>query len=147
GRSEMAKALARKNIIAWENANAADVDAIIVTASGCAPTIANYGALLGSEPEWASRAQAMAALATELSVYLHKIGLNVPARDRQLPRVAYQAACSMQHALGIRSEPKALLEAAGFALKPVREEHMLRGSAGHCPVVQPDSSAWLGGRE
>jgi glycolate oxidase iron-sulfur subunit len=147
GRSEMAKALARKNIIAWENANVADVDAIIVTASGCVPTIAKYGALLGSEPEWASRAQAMAALATELSVYLHKMGLNVPARDRQLPRVAYQAACSMQHALGIRSEPKALLEAAGFALNPVREEHMCCGSAGIYSILQPDISAQLRDRK
>ncbi|HEY0185542.1 MAG TPA: heterodisulfide reductase-related iron-sulfur binding cluster, partial [Rhodopila sp.] len=50
GQHDQAMALARANISAW--AREADLDAIVINASGCGTTVKDYGFMFRNEPEW-----------------------------------------------------------------------------------------------
>ena len=62
-------------------------------------------------------------------------------------RVAYHAACSLQHGQGVRVEPKALLRAAGFEVVEPRDGHLCCGSAGTYNLLQPEISGELRARK
>jgi glycolate oxidase iron-sulfur subunit len=134
---------ARRSIDAWL---AADVDAVIVTASGCGTTIKDYGHMLRLDPAYAEKAKRVSAMAKDISEYLVALGLPQTAAPRPLT-VAYHSACSMQHGQNIRSEPKALLTAAGFAVKDVPEGHLCCGSAGIYNILQTDIAMRLRDRK
>jgi 23S rRNA (cytidine1920-2'-O)/16S rRNA (cytidine1409-2'-O)-methyltransferase len=61
--------------------------------------------------------------------------------------VTYHSACSMQHGQNIRTEPKALLTAAGFVVKDVPEGHLCCGSAGTYNILQPELARQLRDRK
>ena len=71
------------------------------------------------------------------------------ARAAEAPplRVAYHAACSLQHGQQVRAEPKALLKAAGFEVVEPRDSHLCCGSAGTYNLLQPAISAELRARK
>ena len=53
GRNERAIALAKANITAWlREVDGAELDAIVINASGCGTTVKDYGNMLADEPEW-----------------------------------------------------------------------------------------------
>lgn len=58
-------------------------------------------------------------------------------------RVAYHAACSLQHGQQIKSEPKALLKSAGFEVCEPQDSNLCCGSAGTYNLMQPEISAKL----
>jgi glycolate oxidase iron-sulfur subunit len=62
-------------------------------------------------------------------------------------RVAYHAACSLQHGQQIKTHPKALLKAAGFEVVEPRDAHLCCGSAGTYNLMQPAISAQLRDRK
>ncbi len=62
-------------------------------------------------------------------------------------RVAYHAACSLQHGQKIRSAPQALLAKAGFTVLEVPEAHLCCGSAGTYNMLQPEIAERLQGRK
>jgi len=62
GKTEVSKAYARRLIVAFEAAaKAGEVDAVLITASGCGAFMKDVGRVFAGEPEWAARAQAFAA--------------------------------------------------------------------------------------
>ena len=61
--------------------------------------------------------------------------------------MTYHAACSMQHGQQIRTEPKALLAAAGFAVQEPLEGHLCCGSAGTYNILQPALATQLRDRK
>ena len=58
-------------------------------------------------------------------------------------RVAYHAACSLQHGQQIRSLPKDLLRRAGFTVLEPADSHLCCGSAGTYNLLQPEISGQL----
>ncbi len=62
-------------------------------------------------------------------------------------RVAYHAACSLQHGQSVREPPKALLAAAGFTVLDVPEGHLCCGSAGTYNMLQPALARALAARK
>jgi glycolate oxidase iron-sulfur subunit len=70
------------------------------------------------------------------------IGLKDASHAEPL-RVAYHAACSLQHGQQIRSAPKELLRAAGFQVVEPRDGHICCGSAGTYNLMQPAISSEL----
>jgi len=62
-------------------------------------------------------------------------------------RIAYHAACSLQHAQRVLAEPKALLAQAGFSVLEIPEAHICCGSAGTYNLLQPELSAALRARK
>jgi glycolate oxidase iron-sulfur subunit len=62
-------------------------------------------------------------------------------------RVAYHAACSLQHGQKITDHPKALLRRAGFEVVEPADSHLCCGSAGTYNLMQPEISAELKARK
>ena len=62
-------------------------------------------------------------------------------------RVAYHAACSLQHGQQIKTHPKDLLKRAGFEVVEPADSHLCCGSAGTYNLMQPEISAQLKARK
>src|SRR5690606_41364807 len=107
----------RANVAAWERARAAGgLDAVIVNASGCGTTVKDYGFMLREDPQYAEKAARIAALARDVSEFLHELGLKPPLRRSELV-VAYHSACPLHHGQRVTPQPPALLRAAGYTLQ------------------------------
>lgn len=137
GQERSAQDFARANIDAWiREIEAGGLDAIIITASGCGTTIKDYGHMLASDPEYAEKANQIAALAMDITEFLADKDLpGIAAFEK--PVVAYHSACSMQHGQKITTQPRILLERAGFSLREIPEGHLCCGSAGTYNILQP----------
>ena len=144
GREAESQAAALKNIDAWmAEVNGAGLDAIVINTSGCGTTVKDYGHMLRNHPRAADAAK-IAALALDVSELVARLGLpEAPEGPHRGLRVAYHAACSLQHGQQIRSEPKALLRRAGFQVVEPRDAHLCCGSAGTYNLLQPALSAEL----
>jgi len=138
---------ARANVAAWtRELQGEGLDAVIINASGCGTTVKDYGFMLREDTAWKDKAAEISALTKDVTEYLDGLGLQPPAAPRGLT-VAYHSACSMQHGQQIRREPKALLTAAGFAVKEVPEGHLCCGSAGTYNLLQPEIADRLKARK
>jgi glycolate oxidase iron-sulfur subunit len=141
GREHDSLVAARRNIDAWLNVEG-ELDAIIITASGCGTTIKDYGHMLRLDPAYADKAAKVSALAKDFTEFLITLELPKPVQVPAL-RVAYHSACSMQHGQKITEAPKTLLKNVGFEVVEPREGHLCCGSAGTYNILQPDISAQL----
>jgi glycolate oxidase iron-sulfur subunit len=143
GREAPALAAARANIDAWERERAqGGLDAVIINASGCGTTVKDYGFMLREDARYADKAARIAALAKDVTEFLHELGLEPPVRRSDLV-VAYHSACSLQHGQRITAQPKDLLRAAGFSVKDIPEGHLCCGSAGTYNLLQPELAGRL----
>jgi len=145
GKTRESHASAAKNIRAWiREADGEGLDAVVVNTSGCGTTVKDYGTMF-AEDALAGDAARIAALARDISEVMAELGLN----HSQAPglRVAYHAACSLQHGQQIRVQPRALLKAAGFEVVEPRDSHLCCGSAGTYNLLQPEISRELRNRK
>ena len=135
GRRDEARALARRNMRAFEAVG--QVDAIVVNAAGCGSTIKEYGALFADDPEWAARAADFAARTRDALELLDELGLPPPKRAVER-RVAYHDACHLAHGQGVRDAPRRLLaQIPGLELVPLAEADRCCGSAGIYNLLHP----------
>jgi glycolate oxidase iron-sulfur subunit len=142
GLHDPAMASARANIAAWTaEIKGAGLDAIVINTSGCGTTVKDYGFMFRTESE-RPQAEAISALACDISEYLSRIGY-VPTRQPSGLTVAYHAACSLQHGQKITNEPKNLLATAGFRVVVPKESHICCGSAGTYNLMQPEIAGQL----
>jgi glycolate oxidase iron-sulfur subunit len=139
GKHESALAFARANIAAWRREG--DLDAIIINTSGCGTVVKDYGFLFRDRPE-ATDAEAVSALAMDITEFLLRFGYE-PAREPVPLRLAYHAACSLQHGQRVTEAPKTLLKRAGFTVMEPRDAHLCCGSAGTYNILQPDMAGAL----
>jgi glycolate oxidase iron-sulfur subunit len=141
GREDEALGFVRRNVDAWSKV-IDGVDAIIVTTSGCGTTIKDYGFLLRTDLVCAEGAARISALAKDISEFLKPEQL-APVAGRRL-RVAWHAACSLQHGQKLTVQPRRLLEAAGFEVMAPVNAHLCCGSAGVYNILQPEIADQLG---
>lgn len=147
GRAGDARAAARRAIVACEAAlGDGGLDAVVATASGCGTTLKDYATQFADEPAWQARAAAVAALARDVSEVLEPDALHASETFPEVP-VAYHDACSLQHGQRVSAPPRALLRAAGFDVRELREGHLCCGSAGTYNLLQPALAAELGARK
>ncbi len=147
GRTDDAHAFARANIDAWvREMDKGQLDAIVVTTSGCGTTIKDYGFLFRNDPGYADKAARVSRIARDVSEYLEALDLGAPVEARR-PVVAYHAACSLQHGQQVKTAPKALLLRAGFEVREPAEAHLCCGSAGTYNMLQPEIAARLKARK
>jgi glycolate oxidase iron-sulfur subunit len=112
-----------------------ELQAILVTASGCGTTIKDYGFMLRGDPLYAEKASRVSALAKDISEFL--IDCDLPPGDGHGLTVAYHAACSLQHGQKVTEAPKRLLVQAGYTVRTPVEAHLCCGSAGVYNILQP----------
>jgi glycolate oxidase iron-sulfur subunit len=145
GREKAALEAARRNVDAWSKLADEGLDAVVITTSGCGTTIKDYGFMLREDGAYAVKAARVSALAADISELLARI--EMPAANGRGLRVAYHAACSLQHGQKITEAPKALLKNAGFQVLIPTEAHICCGSAGTYNILQPDIASQLGDRK
>ena len=141
GKEHDALARARRSIDQWTKA---DVEHVIITASGCGTTIKDYGHMLRLDPDYADKAKAISAKAKDITEFLGMIDL--PQGNGGL-KLAYHSACSMQHGQKIKTQPLKLLRRAGFTVMEVPEGHLCCGSAGTYNILQPEIASKLRDRK
>jgi glycolate oxidase iron-sulfur subunit len=142
GKEHDALARAKRSIDQWIAAN---VDAVIITASGCGTTIKDYGHMFRTDLAYAGKAAAISAKARDVTEYLET--LDLPQQPHKPQRITYHSACSMQHGQKIKTLPQALLRKAGFAVSDVAEAHLCCGSAGTYNILQPELAQQLRDRK
>jgi glycolate oxidase iron-sulfur subunit len=138
-----ARTFIRNNIDAWWPAIEAGAEAIIVTASGCAPMVKDYGRLLAGT-DYADKAARVSALAKDLSE-----AIDVETATQALnhstagQKVAFHSPCTLQHGQGINGVVERLLASVGYTLTPVMNSHLCCGSAGTYSILQPGMASEL----
>lgn len=141
GREDEAHGFAEANIRAFLAEKAAGgLDFIVINTSGCGTTVKDYGHMFRTTA-LAAEAAEVSALAKDISEVLVKIGL--PEGAPKGLRVAYHAACSLQHGQQVKTAPKDLLKRAGFEVVEPADSHLCCGSAGTYNLMQPEISAEL----
>lgn len=146
GKAEESHAMARANIHALvDELDGEGLDAIVINTSGCGTTVKDYGHMFRDGP-MAADAERVSALARDVTEVMAVIGLHDPIHAPPL-RVAYHAACSLQHGQQIRAQPKDLLKSAGFDVVEPRDPHICCGSAGTYNLMQPAISKQLQSRK
>ena len=138
GREAEARLFAAANVRAFMAVK--DLQGIVINTSGCGTTVKDYAHMLGG-----ADAAHVAALAMDVSEVLTKLGL--PKGAPKGLRVAYHAACSLQHGQKIMSAPKDLLRQVGFEVVEPADSHLCCGSAGTYNLLQPEISAQLRDRK
>ena len=117
----------------WPYVERGDVEAIVMTASGCGATVKEYGHLLSQDPQYAAKAARISALTKDLCEVLD--GKKISSK-RKGERVAFQSPCTLQHGQQLRGKVEQLLQAAGYSLAPVDDAHLCCGSAGTNSLLQ-----------
>ncbi len=144
GEEAGALALARKTIEAFERVH---VDTIVTNAAGCGSNVKEYGHLLRDDPNYADRAEAFAAKCKDITEVLAELPPRAPRNPLRL-RVAFHDSCHLQHAQGVRSQPRQLLaNIPGLEIAEIPEAAICCGSAGIYNLVQPDAANALGDRK
>ncbi len=141
GKEAEAHRSAEANIRAWMNEKQAHgLDAIVINTSGCGTTVKDYGHMFRTTA-LAVEAAEIAALACDVTELLARLAPAATAPETL--RVAYHAACSLQHGQKVTAAPKQLLKAAGFDVVEPADPHLCCGSAGTYNLLQPEISAEL----
>ena len=146
GKEELAHKSFINNINSWfkwyEEKN---LDAILVTTSGCGTTLKDYGYIFRDHPdkELRRKAKMVSSLAKDVTEYLGKnIKLNYVKKDKKFT-IAYHSACSMQHGQKIHSQPMDLLKKTGNEIVEIPDGHLCCGSAGTYNLLQDEMAAEL----
>lgn len=144
GKETESHATAAKNIRAWAIEMDAGLDAIVINTSGCGTTVKDYGHMFRNS-DLAADAARVSAIALDVSEVLMK--LDLPEGGAKDTKVAYHAACSLQHGQQIKMHPKTLLKKAGFTVLEPADSHLCCGSAGTYNLMQPEISGQLRNRK
>jgi glycolate oxidase iron-sulfur subunit len=133
---------AAKNIIAWnKEIENEGLDAIVINTSGCGTTVKDYGVMFEGDI-LEVKAKKIAQLAKDISEVMMDLDIK-PSKNTKKIKVAYHAACSLQHGQQIKTHPKTLLKRAGYKVVEPVDAHLCCGSAGTYNLMQPEISTQL----
>jgi glycolate oxidase iron-sulfur subunit len=129
----------RHNIDAWWPL-VDQVEAIVMTASGCGVTVKEYGHLLAHDSAYAAKAQRISGMTLDLSELMPQFEAELAARlqGKITKRVAYHPPCTLQHGQQVRGKVEGLLRAAGVDVVLCADSHLCCGSAGTYSVLHPE---------
>lgn len=140
----------RRNIDAWwPFVEQKEIEAIVLTASGCGVTVKEYGHLLQHDEVYAEKAARISALAKDIGEILYAELENIERlvskqhNRASKTRLSFHSPCTLQHGMRIRGVVEKILIAAGFDLTLVPDAHLCCGSAGTYSILQPELSQQL----
>lgn len=136
GFTDEARRLAKHTIRTFE-----DQPQVVLPSGSCTTMIRReYPHLFDDEPEWRQKAEALAGRTYELGEFLAGQGdLAFPASDHQ-PSTTYHDSCHMCRSLGIKKQPRQLLNEAGHTLHEMQEPDRCCGFGGLFTVRMPEVS-------
>ena len=129
----------RRNVDAWWP-HVDQIEAIVMTASGCGVTVKEYGHLLAHDPAYAEKARRISEMTRDLSELMPQFEGQLAQLVRGKPEgtVAYHPPCTLQHGQQIRGKVEGVLRAAGVDVVLCADSHLCCGSAGTYSVLQPE---------
>ena len=128
----------------WPMIERGEVEAIVMTASGCGSTVREYGHYLAEDPAYAKKAERIGAMTRDLAEVVAAAGGALAfAKPAAAERVAFHSPCSLQHGQQVRGAVEQVLASAGYELTPVPDAHLCCGSAGTYSILQPELSQRL----
>jgi glycolate oxidase iron-sulfur subunit len=134
GEREQGKALARKAIDVFERA---EIDAVVVNAAGCGAAMKEYGELLRSDPQYATRAATFGQKVKDISEVLAATPINGTLGSVPL-KVTYQEPCHLVHGQRLREAPRAVIRSIpGLQFIELKESDVCCGSAGIYNLINP----------
>jgi glycolate oxidase iron-sulfur subunit len=128
----------------WPLVAGREVEAIVMTASGCGVTVRDYAHLLAIDANYRGKAERVTELTRDLCEVIQPDELP-QGRDRG--RVAFHSPCTLQHGQQLRGKVEALLTRVGYELAPVRDAHLCCGSAGTYSLLEPQIAGELRARK
>ncbi len=128
----------------WPMIESGDIEAIVMTASGCGTTVKEYGHLLKDDPVYRGKAEKISSMTKDLCEVIPEASIK---KTTHPSRIAFQSPCSLQHGQQIRGNVEALLRKAGYELEEVADGHLCCGSAGTYSILQPELSVQLRDRK
>ena len=141
GKTTESHAAAAQNIRAWQSEiDHGGLDAVVINTSGCGTTVKDYGHMF-RDSDLTEEAAQISKLTMDVSELLMQ--LDMPDLEQKNIKVAYHAACSLQHGQQIKTFPKTLLQKAGFTVLEPADPHLCCGSAGTYNLMQPEISSQL----
>jgi len=144
GRLAEGKAFARRLIEVFDGA---DVELVVVNASGCGSHLKELGWLLGDDPIWAERAAAFSARVRDVGELLRDTEPRA-TRHPLAVRVALQDSCHLRHAQALPlASATSLCRIPALELVEPAEQDLCCGSAGIYNVVQAEAARELGERK
>jgi glycolate oxidase iron-sulfur subunit len=127
----------------WPMIERGELEAIVMTASGCGVTVKEYGEYLAGDARYREKAQRVSAMTRDLSEVVAVEALPRAKRGK----VAFQSPCTLQHGQKIRGRVEQILAGAGYELVPVDDAHLCCGSAGTYSLLQPAIAGELRARK
>ncbi|MDB5947283.1 MAG: gclF [Ramlibacter sp.] len=140
----------RANIDAWwPFVERAEVEAIVMNASGCGVTVREYGHHLQHDAAYADKAGRISALTRDLSELLPDIVHALRGKVRaSAGMLAFHPPCTLQHGQQLRGGVEEHLRELGFTVSVAPgESHLCCGSAGTYSVLHADIARQLRDRK
>ncbi len=141
-----AKLTAKQTIDAWWPEIEKGIEAILITASGCAAHAIEYPEILKDDPIYAEKAFTVKRLLIDPVQYLSN-KKNQLILNKTTSKIAYQSPCTSQHKLKLNGQVEALLTDLGFHLVDSQDPHACCGSAGTHAILKPKIATSLGQRK
>jgi len=144
GATDEALGFMRRNIDAWWPDIQQGAEAVVVTASGCAPMVKDYAQLLANDAAYADKARRISELAKDISeIIAAEDFMTVIKQTAGEQKIAFHSPCTLQHAQRITGSVEQILEQAGYTLTSVSDSHLCCGSAGTYSILQAELSGRL----
>jgi len=125
----------------------AGVDAVVINAAGCGSNMKDYGYLLRGDPQYAEKARKFSARCKDVSEVLAELEPRAPRHPLRM-RIAYHDACHLQHAQGVRHQPRQVLKTIPqLELVEIPDSAICCGSAGIYNLVEAEAAEQLGDRK
>jgi glycolate oxidase iron-sulfur subunit len=122
----------------WPAVESGEVEAIVMTASGCGVTVKDYVHLLAHDTAYRDKAERISSMTKDLCEVIDAV-----PEGKNLGKVAFQSPCTLQHGQQIRGQVETLLRRAGYELAAVDDAHLCCGSAGTYSLLQPELAGEL----
>jgi glycolate oxidase iron-sulfur subunit len=141
-----ATALARLQL---DQLDALGFDALVAACPTCTSSFVHrYPRLLAGEPEYAARAQALAARTYDITTYLVDVLRVRPPAGRLAATVTYHDPCHLARGLGVTRQPRELLAGIpGLRVSEMREPSRCCGGAGSFSLTHQELSLAIGARK
>jgi glycolate oxidase iron-sulfur subunit len=120
-----------------------EVEAIVMTASGCGSFIKEYEALFQNDAEYLQKAAKIVSLTKDLVEIITPEDLEKLKPANLNMKVSAHIPCTLQHGQRLNNRLEPLLTAFGYELTEVENGHLCCGSAGTYSILQPVKSQQL----
>ncbi len=136
GDLEDSRALARGIIEAFEN-----YDYVVVPSGSCGGQLRKFPEMFKADQAWRARAEALAGRTHELLAFLSDVMGAEPTPATFRHRVTYHDSCSSVRQMGVKQQPRRLLDRVdGLELQEMEETEVCCGFGGTFCVKYPEIS-------